>query len=89
MNGLQSRFSEKIGQKEKDKLSGLSKHLKKKNINQIGARLRFWTKENDYWKRRSKEAYFITKHKDKAPLLNKKNECPTISNIWKPILQFY
>ena len=31
------------------------------------------------------EAYSITKHKDKAPLLNKKNECPTISNIWKPI----
>ena len=62
-------------------------------------------KENNYWKHRSKEAYFITilvrengwnkqtnkqtnitKHKDKAPLLNKKTKCPTISNIWKPIL---
>ena len=43
-------------------------------------------KENNFWKRRPKEEYSITKHKDKAPLLNKKNECPTISNIWKPIL---
>ena len=32
---------------------------------------------------RSKEAYFITKHKDEASLLNKKNECLTISSICK------
>ena len=35
------------------------------------------------------EAYFITKHKDKAPLLDKKNECLTISRIWKTISYFY
>jgi len=46
-------------------------------------RKKILAKENNYWKRRSKEAYFITKHKDKAPLLNKKNECPTISNTVK------
>ena len=29
---------------------------------------------------------FITKYKDKAPLLNKKNKCPTILSIRKTIL---
>ena len=79
-------FRKKSGKKKKDKLSGLSEHLKKKKHQLDWSSIKILAKENNYWKRRSKEAYFITKHKDKAPLLNKKNECPTISNIWKPIL---
>ena len=51
-------FRKKSG--KKDNLSGLSEHLKKKNINQIGVQLiKIFAKENNYWKRRSKEAYFI------------------------------
>ena len=38
-------FLKKSGKKKKDKLSGLLEHLKKKNINQIGVRLRFWQKK--------------------------------------------
>ena len=34
--------------------------------------IKILAKENNYWKHKSKEAYFITKHKDKAPLLKKK-----------------
>jgi len=37
-------------------------------------------------RRISKEAYFITKHSDKSLLMNQKNECLTISSIWKTIL---
>ena len=79
-------FRKKSGKKKKDKLSGLSEHLKKRGHQLDWNSIKILAKENNYWKRRSKEAYFITKHKDKAPLSNKKNECPTISNIWKPIL---
>ena len=73
-------------QKEKDKLSGLSEHLKKKKHQLDWSSIKILSKENNYWKRNSKEAYLITKQKDKAPFLNKKNECPTISSIWITIL---
>ena len=73
-----------MDKKKEEKISGLLEHLKKKK-NQLDWNLiKFLAKESNYLKCRSTEAYFITKHKDKAPLLNKKNECPTISNIWKP-----
>ena len=66
---------------KKDKLSGLLKHLKKKkhqlDCNSI---------KDNYWKRRSKKVYLITKHKDKCTTFNNKNECQTISSILKPIL---
>ena len=75
----------KIGQKEKYKLSGLSEHLKKKKHELDWSSIKILAKENSYLKRRSKVANFITKHKDKAPLLNK-NEYPTISSIWKKII---
>ena len=52
------------GKKKKDKLSGLSEHLKKKKHQLDWSSIKILAKENNYWKRRSKEAYFITKHKD-------------------------
>ena len=78
-----------IKKEKRDKLPGFWEHLKRKKHQLDWSSIKILAKENNQWKRRSKEAYFITKHKDKAPLLNKKNKCPTISNIWKPILQFY
>ena len=75
--------------KSDKKRSGLAEHLKKKKHQLDWSSIKILAKENNYWKRRSKEAYFITKHNDKAPLLSKKNECPTISSILKTILQFY
>ena len=65
-------FRKKSGKKKKDKLSGLSEHLKKKKHQLDWSSIKILAKENNYWKSRSKEAYFITKQKDKAPLLNKK-----------------
>ena len=50
--------------------------------------IKILVKENDYWKRRSNAAYFITKQKDKAHFLNKINKCPMISSIWETILSF-
>ena len=79
-------FRKKLDKKKKNKSSGLSKHSKKKKHQLDWSSIKILAKENNYWKRRSKEAYFIPKHKDKGPLLNKKNDCPMISNIWKPIL---
>ena len=79
-------FRKKSGKKKKEKLSGLSEPLKMKKHQLDWSSMKILVKENNYWKRRSKEAYFITKHKDKAPLLNKKNECTPISIIWKTIL---
>ena len=38
-------FRKKSGKKKKEKLSGLSEHLKKKKVNQIGVQLRFWQKK--------------------------------------------
>ena len=79
-------FPKILGKKKKDKLSGLSEHLKKK-IHQLDwSSVKILAKENKYWKRRSKEVYLITKHKHKEPLLDKKNECAIISSIWKKIL---
>ena len=65
-------FRKKSGKKKKDQIDW--------NLITILA------KENNYWKRISKEAYFITKHSDKSLLMNQKNECLTISSIWKTIL---
>ena len=79
-------FCRKSGKNKKDNLSRLSEHLKKKKHQLDWSSIKILVKENNYWNCRSKEAYFITKHKDKAPLLNKKKECPTITNIWKAIL---
>ena len=47
--------------------------MKKKKHQLDWSSIKILAKENNHWKRRSKEAYFITKHKDKVPLLNKKN----------------
>ena len=79
-------FRKKSGKKKKDKLSGLSYHLKKKKHQIDWNSIKILAKENNYWKRISKEAYFITKHSDKSLLMNQKNECLTISSIWKTIL---
>ena len=73
-------FRKKSGKKKKDKLSGLSEHLKKKKHQLDWSSIKILAKEKNYWKRRLKAACFITKYKDKAPLLNKKNKCPTISS---------
>ena len=81
---LKIEFSEKVGQN--DKLSGVSEHLKKKNHQVDWSSIKTLAKENNYQKCSSKRAYFIIKHKDKAPLLNRKNECQTISSIRKTIL---
>ena len=42
--------------------------------------IKILAKDNTYCKRRSKGEYFITKHKDKATLLNKKNEFKYMEN---------
>ena len=82
-------FQKKSGKKEKDKSSGLADHLKKKQHQSDWSSIKILSKEKIFQKGRWKEGKFITKHKDTAPLLNKKNECPTISSIWNTILQFY
>ena len=67
-------FRKKSGKKKKDKLSGLSEHLKKKKHQLDWSSIKIFAK--DHWNRRSKEPYFIIKHKDKAPLLNKRKRMP-------------
>ena len=52
-------------QSGKKKISCLSEHLKKKKPQLDWTLIKILAKENNYWKRRSKEAYFITKHKDR------------------------
>ena len=84
--GSKVDFWKKSGKKKKDKLSGLLEHLKKKKHQLDWSSIKILAKENNYWKRRSKEVYLITKHKNKAPLLNKKNKSQTILSIWKMIL---
>ena len=55
--------------------------------------IKILAKENNYWKRRSKEAYYITKHKDKAPPLKKRmpNDFKYLENdfivLWKFLTQ--
>ena len=53
-------FRKKSGKKKKDKSSGLSEHFKKKRHQLDWNSIKILAKENNYWKRRSKEAYFIT-----------------------------
>ena len=65
-------FPIKSSKKKKDKLSGLPEHLKRKKHQLDWTSIKILAKKNNYWKHRSNEVYFITKHKDKAPLLNKK-----------------
>ena len=69
-------FRKKSGKKKRDRLSGVSEHLKQKKHQLDWSSIKILAKETNYWKRRSKEEYLITKHKDKAPLLN--NE----TNAW-------
>ena len=56
-------FRKKSGKKKKYKLSSLSEHLKTKKHQLDQSSIKILAKENNYWKRRSKEAHFITKHR--------------------------
>ena len=64
-------FWKKSGKKEKtEKLSRLSYHLKKRKDQIDWNSIKILAKKNNYWKRRSQEAYFITEHNEKSLLMN-------------------
>ena len=56
-------FGKNRGKRKKDKLCGLSEHLKKKKHQLDWSLIKILAKENNYWKRRSKEACTTKLHR--------------------------
>ena len=68
----------------KENISGLSKHIRDTNHNIDWDNIYVLNKENDFRKRKFKEAVAIRKMTKKT--MNKKEEVKTISSIWENLI---
>ena len=75
------------GQKSRKdkKLTGLSQHMKTTGRSPARDDVRIIYRENNWKKRKLKEAARIISH-NKEQLMNKKDERKTISNLWNVVL---
>ena len=68
-----------------EKITGLSQHVKTTGHNIAWDNVKIIYRENNWKKRKFKEAARITSH-NREQLMNKKDERKTISNLWNIIL---
>ena len=80
------KFQKNSGKKKKINYLVFQSTRRRKNIDQIEARLRYWQNNITIGNADQRECISLSTHKDKAPLWKAKNQCPTIFSIWKTIL---
>ena len=75
------------GQKSREdkEITGLSQHMKTTGHSPVANDVRITYRENNWKKRKFKEAARVTVHNKEQPM-NKKDERKTISNSWRIIL---
>ena len=71
--------------RKNEKITGISQHVKTTGHSPAWDNVRIIYRENNWKKRKFKEAARITSY-NKKQLMNKKDERKTISNLWNMVL---